>query len=270
MANSFITHLKMYWFWILMVPLQHVTDYFPITTHAVVFHSLYLSFFLFIRAKNFLNCISTCCWFSCVTYTAVAVNALQPWRLTSDPLQHYLLSNSQSVKRWDVHYRLCSVGPSERARAIIVCTLCFFSLLLSLLKGKSWHFLFCYIEHEFEEFFYMWVCTLPVHRRWRRMTIITTMSMMMMMMTMLMMTFLKDPSKTSNHVTIFYRKAMLNYLRAKGRKKWVRANAIDLSVVWMVIGHVNWTAENVECHTWQVARLCPSAKMEMRWITDRT
>lgn len=64
------------------------------------------------------------------------------------------------------------------------------------------------------------------------MTIITTMSMMMMMMlTMSMVTFLKDPSKPIMHVTIFYRKAILNYLGAKGRKKRVRANAIVLSVV---------------------------------------
>lgn len=132
------------------------------------------------------------------------------------------------------------------------------------IREKMDIFLLCQPEHEFEQFFYICVCTLVVRRRWRRMTTITTMSMMTVI------TFLKEPSSHLNMWPSIFRKTILNCLPAKGRKKTVKANAIDLSVIVSIVtGHVKRIAATVECHTSQVACLCPCASMEMRWITHR-
>lgn len=81
-------------------------------------------------------------------------------------------------------------------------------------------------------------------------------------------TFLKEPSSHINMWVSIFRKAILNCLPAKGRRKAVQANAIDLlAIAWMVTDHVNRIPENVECHTSQIVCLCPSANMETSWIT---
>lgn len=191
----------------------------------------------------------------------------QPRRLTSDSLQTLFAKQQQSVPekmRCTFRSVLCRIlwkGQSYN----YVHFMSFFSTSFSFKSKKADIFHLCQIEHGLEEFFYMWMCKLLVCRRRRRMTTITTMSMMTVI------TFLKEPSSHINMWPSIFRKAILNCHPAKRRKKIVRANAIDLSViVWIVTGHVHRIAENVECHTWQVVCLCPSANMEMRWITHRT